>query len=438
MQPQTSAAAVHSGPRLKVLLDDIMATPEPRAAPREWLIIGGTQFMGRHLVSMLLDDATERVTLLNRGKTPTPWLPSHHARLRRMRCDRFAERATLRALVASAAWDVVVDFQAFDPPQVQDIADSMNPGALYIFISTDSVYMASPPPPPHTLPVGLCAPLREEDARLPRDAADTAAVARRDNEYQAEYGGGKLRCEAWLRQRRQRRRALRWVALRLPDVVGPHDNCGGFLDLLELIAAEGSVVGTGGLCVRRGLERRISLVYALDVARAVVCVADLDRAAAAVSSASPTVGSSSTASGVVGCVFNVACDEQPRFEELCAAVQAAAVDDATRRELKRAAAWSVSGAPLGAPRPPTPPTLRAPLRFDAARENPMVTVSTGPLDTSAWRALTIGAWTPTPLAEVVQSVVAWYSDPRNAAATKRFVAGSSETSESSSEGDDAG
>ena len=75
----------------------------------------------------------------------------------------------------------------------------------------------------------------------------------------------------------------------------------------------------------------------------------------------------------------------------------------------------------------------------------MVTVSTGPLDTSAWRALTNGAWTPMPLVEVVQSVVAWYSDPRNAAATKRFVAGSSETSEtseseseSSSEGDDAG
>ena len=348
--------------------------------------------MGRALVSLLLEAerSGEHVTLLNRGKTPTPWLPARHPRLDRLVCDRFAERARFRTLCADGTWDVIVDFQAFDPPQVDD---AQRREALYIFISTDSVYMASPPP-------SHGGALREGDARLARSAAERAAVAARDDPYQADYGGGKLRCEALLRER-----GARWVALRMPDVIGAHDNCGGFLDLRECVVDGAARVGTSTLCQGArnpaALRHRVSVVFAPDVARAVLCAADLAASELEADSEGRAGG------GVLRRCFNVACDETPLFAELCALVRRAA---------------------LGADAADALP----PIRFDATRVAPMVTVCTGPLDTTAWRAATRGAWRPTPLRDAVRFVAEWYGDPANVAATRVFEAGTASTSSSSS------
>lgn len=378
--------------------------PPPTAAQRAWLIIGGTQFMGRALVTLLLEAerSGEHVTLLNRGKTPTPWL-HEHPRLARVKCDRFAERAQFRSLVRGGAWDVIVDFQAFDPPQVDDAqrrAQTPAGGAeaLYIFISTDSVYMASPPP-------SHGGALREGDARLPQSAAERATVALRDDPYQADYGGGKLRCEALLRER-----GARWVALRMPDVIGAHDNCGGFLDLRECVVDGAARIGTSTLYQGErnpaALRHRVSTVFAPDVARAVLCAADL---AAAEITLMEAGAEGRAGDGVLRRCFNVACDETPLFEELCAMVRRAAL-----------------GADAAEALPP--------IRFDATRDAPMVTVCTGALDTTAWRAATRGAWHPTPLRDAVRFVAEWYGDPANVTATRDFEAGTASSSSEESSG----
>ena len=68
--------------------------------------------------------------------------------------------------------------------------------------------------------------LVEEDAARETSRAGVAALKKRDA-YQYGYGSGKLAAEEEL---------TRWpgvpsCSLRLPDVIGPRDNLGGFLDL---------------------------------------------------------------------------------------------------------------------------------------------------------------------------------------------------------------
>ena len=73
-----------------------------------WLVIGGSQFMGRLIVSRLLDmSPSVHVTMLNRGMTPCPFSKdathpcgtgpcSGRSRLTHLHCDRLNERATFR------------------------------------------------------------------------------------------------------------------------------------------------------------------------------------------------------------------------------------------------------------------------------------------------------------------------------------------------------
>jgi hypothetical protein len=73
-----------------------------------WLVLGGSQFMGRHIVSSLLDlSADVSVTMLNRGITPCPFSKdvtrpcrtgacNGQSRLTHLHCDRLNERAIFR------------------------------------------------------------------------------------------------------------------------------------------------------------------------------------------------------------------------------------------------------------------------------------------------------------------------------------------------------
>ena len=51
------------------------------------LVLGGTQFVGRHIVAALLERGGHHVTLLNRGRTENPFGDSVEA-VRGDRCDR--------------------------------------------------------------------------------------------------------------------------------------------------------------------------------------------------------------------------------------------------------------------------------------------------------------------------------------------------------------
>ena len=83
------------------------------------LILGGTQFIGRHIAEALLA-AGHTVSILNRGKSADE-LP---AQVERLRGDRDEGALGLEALTGGS-WDVCVDVSGYTPRQVRPSAESL-------------------------------------------------------------------------------------------------------------------------------------------------------------------------------------------------------------------------------------------------------------------------------------------------------------------------
>src|SRR3954470_13917196 len=100
------------------------------------LIIGGTRFIGRHLVEAALA-AGHDVTLVHRSATSL--FPS----ARHVLADRNHDLSAL----ADGEWDATVDVCAYLPGQVRSLAASLGDrGGHHVLVSTVSVY-ADPPRP---------------------------------------------------------------------------------------------------------------------------------------------------------------------------------------------------------------------------------------------------------------------------------------------------
>lgn len=166
------------------------------------LILGGTQFVGRHIVEALLP-AGHHVSILNRGKSPDE-LPAHVERLRGDRDDRIAGLDAL----ADRSWDVCVDVSGYTPQQVRPSATRLQAHvSRYIFVSAVSVY-GDPAE----------RPVYETHPRLP--PADEHVT-----EVNAEtYGPLKVACETIVEQIYRERCTI----LRPQVVVGPHDLSGRY------------------------------------------------------------------------------------------------------------------------------------------------------------------------------------------------------------------
>src|SRR5262249_26126329 len=100
--------------------------------PLHVLVIGGTRFMGYHLVWRLLAGG-HRVTVLNRGRTPDPF----GARVGRIAGDR----GLLKKLLAGRHFDAAVDFIAYTGDDVAQAVEALPGVAHYVLISTGQVYL---------------------------------------------------------------------------------------------------------------------------------------------------------------------------------------------------------------------------------------------------------------------------------------------------------
>lgn len=99
------------------------------------LILGGSQFVGRHIVDALLA-ARHTVTILNRGRSSDD-LP---ACVERLSGDRDEGPAGLNAL-AERTWDACVDVSGYTPRQVRASAERLERRVgRYVFVSAVSVY----------------------------------------------------------------------------------------------------------------------------------------------------------------------------------------------------------------------------------------------------------------------------------------------------------
>src|SRR3954451_7771710 len=134
------------------------------------LLIGGTRFIGRHVVGAALA-AGHEVTVFHRGRTGAELFPE----VTRLTGDRNDDLSAL----ADGEWDATIDTCAYFPRQVQSLADVLGDRAgRYQLVSSVSAY-ASP-----------------EHAGFTEDAAlaelDDPTVEEVTNET---YGGLKVLCE---------------------------------------------------------------------------------------------------------------------------------------------------------------------------------------------------------------------------------------------------
>jgi len=180
------------------------------------LVLGGTRFVGRHIVQA----ARERghtVTLFNRGKSDPNLFPDVETLIG----DRNGDLSALQG----RHWDAVIDTSGYVPRVVRASAELLAAAAEhYTFISTISVYADD------------IAPHADEDAPL-RELDDPSV-----EEVTGEtYGGLKVLCE----------RAVREVfpeacIVRPGLVVGPHDPTDRFTYWPHRVAQGGEVLAPGG------------------------------------------------------------------------------------------------------------------------------------------------------------------------------------------------
>ncbi len=197
-----------------------LRAPDPRPrrgrypAPMRLLLIGGTRFVGRHVVEAAVA-AGHDVTVFHRGLSEPPDLPE----VEHVHGDR---EGGLDAL-AGRTWDAAVDACGYAPRIVRLSVDALARGAeRYCFVSSESVY-AEPLPPVVT-----------EEAPL-------ATLGASSGEW-GWYGPLKVLCERVVRARLGADRSL---VVRPGYVVGPHDPTDRFTSWVRRASLGGTMVAPG-------------------------------------------------------------------------------------------------------------------------------------------------------------------------------------------------
>lgn len=180
------------------------------------LIIGGTRFVGRHIV----DNALERghtLTLFNRGKSNPGLFPE----VEEIHGDRDGDLH----LLEGNRWDAVIDTSGYIPRIVRASAETLAPSTEhYVFISTISVYRDP------------LSPNADEDAPLATTDDPDAQEVTGEN-----YGALKVLCERAVEDVY----GSRALIIRPGLVVGPHDPTDRFTYWPVRIARGGQVLAPG-------------------------------------------------------------------------------------------------------------------------------------------------------------------------------------------------
>src|SRR6056297_1985742 len=100
------------------------------------LVVGGTRFIGRHLVDELLEHDYE-VTIFNRGNHDNPF--ADHDDVGHVKGDRTSD-AALEHARDEVDPDVVVDCVAYYPGEVHMATEIFADVDAYVFISSGSAY----------------------------------------------------------------------------------------------------------------------------------------------------------------------------------------------------------------------------------------------------------------------------------------------------------
>ncbi len=187
------------------------------------LVLGGTRFLGRHLVEQALARGHE-VTLLHRGVSG----PALFAQAQHLIADRNADASVLLSVLQQDRWDVAIDTNAYVPRHVKRMAAVLaDRVGVYQLVSSISVYAS------------FAQAGQDENGAL-KTLADPLVEAIGGE----HYGGLKALCEAVALETFSGRCLITRPGL----IVGPFDPTGRFTWWVQRIArgtAAGPVLAPG-------------------------------------------------------------------------------------------------------------------------------------------------------------------------------------------------
>ena len=180
------------------------------------LMIGGTRFVGKHIVRAALV-AGHEVSVFHRGRTGPELFPEAE--------HLIGDRDNDLSALAHGTWDATIDTCGYVPRQVNELADALaGRGGQYTFISSMSVYAAPPGP-------GM-----QEDSPLVELADPTVEAFTGET-----YGGLKVLCERAARDRY----GADELVVRPTYVIGPDDYTWRFPSWVTRIARGGTILAPG-------------------------------------------------------------------------------------------------------------------------------------------------------------------------------------------------
>lgn len=200
------------------------------------LVLGGTLFLGRHVVDAALA-AGHEVTLFNRGRRDVPW-----SDVESLQGDRDGGLDALDG----RRWDTVVDTSGYVPRIVgasaRKLADAVD---HYTYVSSASVYV-------------------DTDAEGMDEHGPTQTLADPATEdIPANYGALKAACERTIEEAMPGH----VLSVRAGLIVGPFDATGRFAYWVRRVAEGGEVLAPGDP------ERAVQFVHARDLADWIVAMA---------------------------------------------------------------------------------------------------------------------------------------------------------------------
>ncbi len=208
------------------------------------LILGGTQFLGRHFAEAALA-AGHELTLFNRGHHGADLFPG----VEQIKGDRTQDLAPLRG----RHWDAVFDASGYLPSAARRSAELLaDVAGHYCFISTISVF---PTIDAHTVEDSPKAQLTAAEIEAAEGLSQTTG-SRSGGGYGAAYGGLKALCE----QEVQACFGARALIVRPGFIVGPYDYSPRLPYWLQRMREGGPVLAPGRP------ERRVRLIDARDIA----------------------------------------------------------------------------------------------------------------------------------------------------------------------------
>jgi 2'-hydroxyisoflavone reductase len=195
------------------------ATPAAAPAPLTLLILGGTGFLGPHVVEAALARG-HALTLFNRGRTNPHLFPD----LEQLEGERDPTQGAGLSALDGRAWDAVIDTSGYVPRVVAASASLLAPSVQqYVFISSISVFADNSTP-------GM-----KEDAALATLEDETS------EDVMAHYGALKALCEAAA----EAAMPGRATSVRPGLIVGPGDPTDRYTYWQARLARGGEVLAPG-------------------------------------------------------------------------------------------------------------------------------------------------------------------------------------------------